>query len=523
MPYSLINNYSDVGNKTGVMFPNQSNEVNILSANNSCSGIPLDVRNEKATISSPEHHCLVCGASGRGKTRRVLYPTTILSARSGHSLIVVDPKGELYRHTANEIRRCGHDVRVLNLRNPGQGDRWSPLQLIQRYWNNDNHARAIALLKSVATIITSKFTSERDSYWRLSAADCFMGFALLLLERGKTLTFAAVHSLANEYYTRKSLRDAFRDSLDSSADSYRHLCTLMNLDSDVTLGCVLSEFSLALSPLVDQPDIRDLLIGSDFNLSDIGIRPIAYFIVIPDESSALYSIASLFVEISYEELLHYADSREDNTLPVKIDYIIDEFGSLSGTDWTVKLTAARSRGIRFVLAVQNLSQLESRYGSDAGQIILSNCRTVLFLGGRDLSMMSLLSTLAGNDFDKYGVARPRLTINDLSSIEIGKVFFLDDSGRPRFGFLPDWAEWQVKDKADLGKTLRTLLEPNVPTLSDIINVKPESEETTSEQEETKTQENELIEKFDALFPEVSDDIRLRIKTLFGDLKTNSNS
>ena len=523
MPYSLIKNYSDVGNKTGVLFPNQGNEVNILSTKNPCSGIPLDVRNEKATISSQEHHCLVCGASGRGKTRRVLYPTTILSARSGHSLIVVDPKGELYRHTANEIRRCGHDVRVLNLRNPGQGDRWSPLQLIQRYWNNDNHARAIALLKSVATIITSKFTSERDSYWRLSAADCFMGFALLLLERGKTLTFAAVHSLANEYYTRKSLREAFCDSLDSSADSYRHLCTLINLDSDVTLGCVLSEFSLALSPLVDQPDIRDLLIGSEINLIDIGRKPIAYFIVIPDESSALYSIASLFVEISYEELIHYADSREDNSLPVKIDYLIDEFGSLTGTEWTVKLTAARSRGIRFVLAIQNLSQLDSRYGNDAGQTILANCRTVIYLGGRDLNMMSLLSKLAGIDYDKYGVARPRLTINDLSGMEIGKVVFLDDSGRPRFGHLPDWLEWQVIDKADLGKTQRTLLEHDVPTLSDLINVEPESEETSPEQEETKTQENEPIEEFDALFPEVSDDIRLRIKTLFGDLKTNSNS
>ena len=513
MPYSFVLNYSNSGKKSGGVSTKPFDEVDVLSTRNSCSGIPLDFENGKATISKPEHHCLVCGTSGRGKTRRVLYPAVILSARSGHSLVVVDPKGELYRHTANEICRCGHDVRVLDLRNPGDGDRWSPLPLIQQYWNDGDHGRASVLLKSVATIITSKFTGDRDSYWHLAAADCFLGFAFLLLEREKTLTFAAVHSLANDYYARKSLRDEFRDSLNSSADSYRHLCTLMNLDSDVTLGCVLSEFNLALAPLVDQPDIRDLLIGSDFSIIDIGRRPIAYFIVIPDESSALYSIASLFVEISYEELLHYADSREDNTLPVKIDYFIDEFGSLNGTDWTIKLTAARSRGIRFVLALQNLSQLETRYGADAAQTILSNCRTVMFLGGRDLSMISLLATLAGNDYDKYGIARPRLTINDLAGMEIGKVVVLDDSGRPCFGHLPDWVEWKVKDKAELGKTTRQLLEPEMPTLSDIINDEPEIEDSSLDQEEIKTYEKGSMEEFDTFFPPLAEEERMRIRAM----------
>lgn len=518
MPYSFINNYSETGNKTDSKFLNQCNEVDIQSPRVPDSGIPLDMRDGKVTISTPEHHCLVCGTSGRGKTRRELYPTTILSARSGHSQIVVDPKGEIYRNTANEIRKCGHEVRVLNLRNPAQGDRWSPLSLIQKYWNNGNHGRSLALLKSVATIMTARFSGERDTYWRLAAADCFLGFSLLLLERGKTLTFAAVHSLANDYYARKSSREEFHDSLDSSADSYRHLCTLFDLDSDITLGCILSEFNSAIAPLVDQLEIRDLLLGSDFDIIDIGRRPTAYFIILPDESSALYPIASLFIEISYEELIHYADSREENTLPVKIDYIIDEFGSLSGTDWTVKLTAARSRGIRFILAIQNLSQLEARYGYDAGQTILSNCRTVLFLGGRDLSMMSLLSTLAGNDYDKYGIARPRLTINDLSGIEMGKVIVLDDSGRPRFGHLPDWVEWKVKDKAELGKKTRTLLEPDTPTLSEIINDEPKVVEPPLP-EETKSYKKGSMEEFDSLFPPISEEDRNRIRAMLDGIET----
>lgn len=518
-----MKSYSAIGIQSCGKFSNQCNEVSINSASITASGIPLNVKNGKAVISAPEHHCLVCGTSGRGKTRRVLYPTAILSARSGHSVIAVDPKGELYRHTANEIRRCGHNVRVLNLRNPSQGDRWSPLPLIQKYWDEGKQGRASALLKSVATIMMSRFTGERDTYWRLAATDCFLGFALLLLEKGKILTFPAVHSLANDYYARKSFRDEFRDSLDSKADSYRHLCTLFDLDSDITLGCILSEFNSAIAPLVDQPEVRDILIGSDFDIVDIGRKPTAYFIILPDESSALYPIASLFIEISYEELIHYADSREDNTLPVKIDYIIDEFGSLCGTDWTVKLTAARSRGIRFLLAIQNLSQLESRYGSDAGQTILANCRTVMYLGGRDLSMMSLLSTLGGTEYDKYGIGRPRITINDLAGMEMGKVVILDDSGRPHFGHLPDWVEWKVKGKAELGKTTRTLLEPDTPTLSEVINDVPEIEEPTLEQEESKSYEKGSMEEFDALFPSISDEERIRIRALLDEIINSKKS
>ena len=163
MPYSLITNYSEMGNKTGNKFLNHCNEVSIQSKKVSFSGIPLDVSNGRATISEPEHHCLICGTSGRGKTRRVLYPMAVLSARSRHSLIVIDPKGELYRHCSNEIRRCGHDVRILNLRNPSQGDRWSSLSLIQKYWDEGKTGRAMVLLKSVATIIL---------YWALCQYGC---------------------------------------------------------------------------------------------------------------------------------------------------------------------------------------------------------------------------------------------------------------------------------------------------------------------------------------------------------------
>lgn len=418
-------------------------------------GIPLDVKGDKVSISPRDQHCMIIGSSGRGKTRRAVFPSVVLSARAGHSIICLDPKGECYRNTAEEVRRCGHEIRILNLRNPICGNRWSPLTLVQRYWNAGNRSHAIMLLKDIAEMITADIASTRDGFWHMAAADAFMGFSLLLLEHGQKLTFDQVHYLVNDYFrSTPDQRETFRNSLDTTADSYRRITTLTNLDADTTLSCVVSEFNSSIGRFADQKDVRDLLLGSDYDLTNIGRSPIAYYVIVPDESTVLHPIAGLFIAQSYSELIHYADSREENTLPICVDYYIDEFGSIPGSDWPSKLTAARSRGIRFTLAIQTSDQLTARFGEHAGRVILSNCRTVEYLGGRDMRFMRLLEDLSGHTTDKNGFEHPKLSVEDMAGMEMGQTIILDDSGIPRYGFLPDWEVWGIRTKANLSETAR---------------------------------------------------------------------
>ena len=433
------------------------------------SGIPLDVTGNKVSLSPNDQHAMVLGSSGRGKTRRALYPSVVLSARAGHSLIVLDPKGEIFRSTAEEVRKCGHSIRVLDLRNPDCGDRWSPFTLVQRYWDSGNKARATLLLKDITELATSEIASARDGYWQMAAQDTIIGFALLLLERRKPLTFANIHSLLNAFYSDESARDEFKNNLDRNADSYRRLATLVNLDTPVTMSCVVSETNSAIARYCDQADVRDLLIGGDYDLTDIGRTPTAYYIVVPDESTALHPIAGLLISQSYSELINYADSREENTLPLRVDYVIDEFGSVPMSDWCAKLTAARSRGIRFVLALQTMDQLTARFGEHPARTILSNCRTVEYLGGRDMKLMRLLEALSGHTTDRNGFDHPQLPVEEMSGMEMGQVIILDDSGKPRHGFLPEWSAWKITTKADLTSTRREFLPEEPVTIDEFIN------------------------------------------------------
>ena len=271
MAYSIkTGSGSRTGLETAARFWKNHRSVSMDYTRPKDSGIPLDVKDGKVAISEPENHCMVSGVSGKGKTRRELYPTVILSARAGRSMVIADMKGEIYRNTAAEVRRCGHDIRVINLRDPMKGDRFSPLTLVKRCWDRGDRSRATVLLKDIAEIITAKIVSDRDGYWRQSAQDSFIGFALLLLEYGQNLTFENIQNLFNGC---KDRRDDLLSKIGTDSESYRRLATILLLDSDITYGCVVSEFNSAIGTYTDQytalQHIQFFILNGEFDIHHI--------------------------------------------------------------------------------------------------------------------------------------------------------------------------------------------------------------------------------------------------------------
>lgn len=474
---------SRTGLESQARFWKEHKSISINSKDLNESGIPLDVRGNEVAISKSENHCMICGVSGRGKTRRELYPTVIMAARAKRSIVIADMKGEIFRNTAEEVKRCGHEVKVINLRNPQDSDRFSPLALVKYYWDSGDHSRATILLKDICTIVTEKIHSDRDMFWEVAAQDAIAGFGLLLLEKGNPLTFENIHSLFNEYFRSKDDRTLFNSAFDTNAESYKRLSTIINIEADNTLSCIVSEVNASLSPLVDQKSVRDLLSGSEIDLKNIGDKPTAIYIVCPDESTSLHGIASLFVEQCYSELVAYADSRDDNRLPVNVDFVLDEFGSFVGSNWPGKLTAARSRGIRFILAIQAMSQIVERYGENGARTIMSNCRTLTFMGGRDIRLINEISMLSGTQIDdRTGIERSVLSINELSTLKTGEIVVLDDSGLPYIGHVPDWEIWGIKNKTGSLEVNHNRTETEPVNLKTLLGISEENDQEIDDYE-----------------------------------------
>ena len=91
-------------------------------------------------------HTLVIGTTGSGKTTGFVVPTIqILSETAAKpSMVISDPKGELYLKNKIKLEKSGYDVKVVDLRDPNTSDRWNPLD--RAY---DNYHRANNLLKEV--------------------------------------------------------------------------------------------------------------------------------------------------------------------------------------------------------------------------------------------------------------------------------------------------------------------------------------------------------------------------------------
>ena len=96
-----------------------------------------------------ETHALVIGTTGTGKSQLLVHPSIRILAHSAEkpSLVMTDPKGELYEAHYNMLKEEGYDVQVLNLDNPYMSSRWNPMEIA---WNI--YERAGNLAKEVKKI-----------------------------------------------------------------------------------------------------------------------------------------------------------------------------------------------------------------------------------------------------------------------------------------------------------------------------------------------------------------------------------
>ena len=90
------------------------------------------------TYSEKENHVGVIAATRLGKTTSYVIPTVLSFARAKNkkSMIISDPKGEIYRHTASTLRAEGYEILFLNFRDYKHSECWNPLTPIYRKYHS---------------------------------------------------------------------------------------------------------------------------------------------------------------------------------------------------------------------------------------------------------------------------------------------------------------------------------------------------------------------------------------------------
>ena len=412
-------------------------EVGVQDPDAPAAGAVLINDGKKMWVDNSENHTLVIGITGSGKTSAVIDPLIYSLMKHKESMIMTDPKGELYKRHTNHLKARGYDIIVLNFREPSQGNSWNPLSLPYKLYKEGNVDKAIELVDDIGKNIV-KDKDAQDPFWQDSAGDYFSGCALGLMQDAKeeecnissinVMTtvgedkFGAGSNYIKEYFNLKG----------EESSAYVFASNTINSPTE-TKGGILSTFRQKIRVFASRENLSEMLSYSDFDMSSIGKKPTAVFIIIHDEKTTYHALATIFIKQAYETLIDVAQAN-GGPLPVRTNFLLDEFANMPALkDVTTMVTAARSRQIRFTFIIQNFAQLNDVYGKDDAETIRSNCGNLIYLLTTELSALEEISKLCGevkSKKDEKSESHPLITVADLQKLQMNEVIVLRSRMHP---------------------------------------------------------------------------------------------
>ena len=330
----------------------------------------------------------VYGASGSMKTRSFCMNRILQSAARGESLIICDPKSELYEKSSEYMRDLGYTVRVFNLVSPENSDSWNCLKEIEGQ-------ELMAQLFVDVIIKNTNGTGKSDRFWDSGEMNLLKALVLYI-----DLTYPPEQRNIGEVYNlitqcSESQLDSLFDVLPLTHPA-KAPYSLYQRASDSVRSGVISGLGSRLQ--VFQSDlIKKITAYDEISLELPGQRPCAYYLVTSDQDSTFDFLASLFLSFAFIKLVRYADANcPGGRLPVPVHMLGEELtacGTIS--ELSRRISVIRSRNISMSCVFQNLAGLQNRYPQNQWQEILGNCDVQLFLGCTDQLTAEYVSQRTG--------------------------------------------------------------------------------------------------------------------------------
>lgn len=405
------------------------------------------------TYSEQENHVCVTAATRLGKTTSYVIPTVLSYARqqTKRSMIISDPKGEIYRLTAATLKDEGYRIILLNFRDYQHSECWNLLTPIfrkykkiekildevcvvetekgarnkfrGRIYENQNELdediqRATDLLLGEVgndidnvTCMFVETKNERDPYWEDAARELLKAFIWAMLEDSDpnkcdapitedTFSFSTILTVIATFRDSGSTSSSYDDggyfiSRSTNSRAYALAKNTLFDNAPTTRKCVMSSLMSKLS-VFNEVAMRLITSCNSFEISELSDGPTAIFIDYRDELKVHYQIISLFVQDAYRFLIEQANQRPNGKLDVPFYFILDEFGNFPAIrDFETTISACAGRNIFFILIIQSYAQLDNVYGEAAAEIIRDNMNVHVFFGSNNPSTLEEFSKECG--------------------------------------------------------------------------------------------------------------------------------
>lgn len=437
-------------------------------------GLKTQAKYEKLYFVGDDVHTICIGATRSGKSRTVVLQSICTLGLAAESMIISDPKGELWAYTSPFLDRLGYEVVTIDFKNPLKSHRYNFLQPVIDAVERNDIAKAIDAAWDLTAALVGEPKGER--IWTDGEASIIASAIMSVVYDNRNDENHKYQNLTNVYFFIAEMCKTVNNKMPimeyvrklKSGHPAKALLAISEVAPSKTRG---SFYTAALTTLrlFTNPMINAMTCVSDYKPRTISEKKVALFIILPDEKTTYYTIASLLVSQHYELLVNIADERGGRLLN-RVNFLLDEFGNFATIpSFANKLTVGGGRGIRFNLFLQSFSQLDEKYGKDVSKTIKGNCQTWIYLQTDDLDTLEEIAKKLGNyTVSTYSLSasnakyttpssshsinltgRPLLSVDEVRLIS-RPYSLITSRSNPAILYAPDISEWNFNKMLGLG-------------------------------------------------------------------------
>ena len=363
------------------------------------------------------NNVLLAGPAGVGKTTSFILPNILSHLEAGHSLIIFDPKGDIYSDITPAAIEMGYRmIRIFNMRTDEleKSDGWDVLKPIRTADNSEIAA------DSFADCILRNISTGKQDFWNNSNKNLLSllflyvasakGFIPLTQNIGASAVIPEDMRVFKECMAYIENPDALSENVQAAMAKYPEDEKLLKGRFTTWAGNkearqIASGLSTALSVLRNKT-VAEVLSKDDIDIEMLDKEKSIIFVIPPLMDEVFQPITSLFFMSAIDELVKTASKKPSNTLDRMVYLILEEFASIGQIPkLRESLNTVRSFNIAMMLCVQQVADIKGMYAEikniESFKAIFENCVLQICMGATydskngDFSNASYFSAKSG--------------------------------------------------------------------------------------------------------------------------------
>ena len=392
-----------------------------------------------AYIDDSASNLLVLGMTRSGKGECFVFPTIDMFSRVREvqgerdhmkpSMVITDPKRELYAYSRKTLEKRGYRVLRLDLLEPRRSVSYNVLSAATEACRRGDLDEMENILRVfVETLYPEEKGTDRNSFFTDLGKQFLLAFLYAHTEDTVTAGLCDKNNMCSvakniadlrlRTYTEPGTKTVYtyldgyflsRPRLSRARELYADILNQPPETKENILANASRKLSMYSSELIARMTAATAVTGYDLGFGDV---PTAVFVSMPETNTAYYDIFNAFFnQISYD-ISMYATLNGGQTLR-PVEYIFDEFGNLPAIPRIANnMTICLGKNVRFSFVIQSYTQLNTIYGNDVATTISDNCATEIYFLSKNQDTLKHFSEMLGNetitDIHRNG---PKLSMN----------------------------------------------------------------------------------------------------------------